>query len=506
MEGSVAYRHVPTASGARRRARGLGGDARPQRGGPPRPDAEGAGQCAARPRPGVRGAGGRERLDRLHAGRRPGLRGRRPRGVGAHPAGRRLRRGDAGRDPRRRRRRWSWCSTSTTTTRRSSTWCSRRSPRRTARPSSSVRSGHRAPTTRGPWPRRAITAGFATVLRWGFGLRVSDTHGMKAMRRAAVEPIVRAVSQRHRPLRHRARAAGRPRRSGRRRGAGDGRGAPAVAHADRTARRRARWSGWCGSASSSGATAVALASMTAPRFAAALSEHPVASHAVGEVAGEILEALRRRRARPARVLRVAALRRHDGRPHVRARQPPRPAASCSARARCRSSAVPARSRTAPRCRCSRRRCPTRGSRPSRSASSARPTAPRSRAGPTSRANPRPCCSLADPFSFPVDGVPAPPERRPSRAAGDRRRGVGGARSRRQPARARRRASRRRGAVGVFLDGRRGAHRRVAGLSTGRAAYVVTRGEGNRIEELAGQPAHRARAGLRGARERGGPRR
>jgi glycosyltransferase involved in cell wall biosynthesis len=42
-----------------------------------------------------------------------------------------------------------------------------------------------------PWPRRAITAGFATVLRLGFGLRVSDTHGMKAMRREAVEPIVR---------------------------------------------------------------------------------------------------------------------------------------------------------------------------------------------------------------------------------------------------------------------------------------------------------------------------
>lgn len=42
-----------------------------------------------------------------------------------------------------------------------------------------------------PWPRRAITAGFSMVLRYGFGLRVSDTHGMKAMRRAQVEPIVR---------------------------------------------------------------------------------------------------------------------------------------------------------------------------------------------------------------------------------------------------------------------------------------------------------------------------
>jgi glycosyltransferase involved in cell wall biosynthesis len=49
----------------------------------------------------------------------------------------------------------------------------------------------RAPGTRDtrPWPRRAITAGFSVVLRVGFGLRVSDTHGMKAMRRAAVEPI-----------------------------------------------------------------------------------------------------------------------------------------------------------------------------------------------------------------------------------------------------------------------------------------------------------------------------
>jgi glycosyltransferase involved in cell wall biosynthesis len=51
----------------------------------------------------------------------------------------------------------------------------------------------RAPGTNDtrPWPRRAITAGFSAVLRLGFGLEVSDTHGMKAMRREAVEPIVR---------------------------------------------------------------------------------------------------------------------------------------------------------------------------------------------------------------------------------------------------------------------------------------------------------------------------
>jgi hypothetical protein len=35
-----------------------------------------------------------------------------------------------------------------------------------------------------------ITAGFSTLLRGGFGLHVSDTHGMKAMRREVVQPIV----------------------------------------------------------------------------------------------------------------------------------------------------------------------------------------------------------------------------------------------------------------------------------------------------------------------------
>jgi glycosyltransferase AglD len=42
------------------------------------------------------------------------------------------------------------------------------------------------------WPRRVVTAVFSTILRIGYGLRVSDTHGMKALRRAAVEPHARA--------------------------------------------------------------------------------------------------------------------------------------------------------------------------------------------------------------------------------------------------------------------------------------------------------------------------
>lgn len=43
------------------------------------------------------------------------------------------------------------------------------------------------------WPRRLVTAVFATVLRRGFKLSVVDTHGMKAMRKASVAPLVAAV-------------------------------------------------------------------------------------------------------------------------------------------------------------------------------------------------------------------------------------------------------------------------------------------------------------------------
>jgi hypothetical protein len=38
--------------------------------------------------------------------------------------------------------------------------------------------------------RRIVTAAFSFVLRAGFGLEVSDTHGMKVLRRAALAPIV----------------------------------------------------------------------------------------------------------------------------------------------------------------------------------------------------------------------------------------------------------------------------------------------------------------------------
>jgi len=43
-----------------------------------------------------------------------------------------------------------------------------------------------------PWPRRMVTLVFSTILRVGFGLTVSDTHGMKVLRRAPLVPLAEA--------------------------------------------------------------------------------------------------------------------------------------------------------------------------------------------------------------------------------------------------------------------------------------------------------------------------
>ena len=50
----------------------------------------------------------------------------------------------------------------------------------------------RAPGARDerPWPRRLVTTVFSRLLRVGFSLSVCDTHGMKAMRGTAVDPIL----------------------------------------------------------------------------------------------------------------------------------------------------------------------------------------------------------------------------------------------------------------------------------------------------------------------------
>jgi glycosyltransferase involved in cell wall biosynthesis len=51
--------------------------------------------------------------------------------------------------------------------------------------------GEGATDSRSPL-RKLATAVFSTLLRVAFGLHVSDTHGIKAMNRAAVEPFARA--------------------------------------------------------------------------------------------------------------------------------------------------------------------------------------------------------------------------------------------------------------------------------------------------------------------------
>ena len=53
--------------------------------------------------------------------------------------------------------------------------------------------GEGANDTRDPL-RKLATGVFATILRVVFGLKVSDTHGIKAMRRAAVEPYARVCT------------------------------------------------------------------------------------------------------------------------------------------------------------------------------------------------------------------------------------------------------------------------------------------------------------------------
>ncbi|MGH9280873.1 MAG: glycosyltransferase family 2 protein [Acidimicrobiales bacterium] len=39
------------------------------------------------------------------------------------------------------------------------------------------------------WKRRMVTAVFSSILRYGFGLKVSDTHGIKVMRRAPLKDL-----------------------------------------------------------------------------------------------------------------------------------------------------------------------------------------------------------------------------------------------------------------------------------------------------------------------------
>ena len=228
--------------------------------------------------------------------------------------------------------------------------------------------------------------------------------------------------------------------------------------------------------------------VTAPRFAAALSEHPVAS-----------QRGRRGRGRGARafggdepdllvLLRLAALRRRDGRPHVRAR------ATSSNRGDARRHRGRRRRRRPrgrgrrPACRCSRPRAPTPRSR--RSSLDVETHARRRRdhgLARSRRTTRRPCSCSPIRSASRSTASSRRLARGPSRPPGDRRRGVGGTGPGRQPARARR-AHRRRPARSACSSRGSRCGGRVAGLPPGRRAL--------RHHPRRGQPHRGARRALR----------
>lgn len=57
--------------------------------------------------------------------------------------------------------------------------------------------GLHGPADRRPWRRRVITRGYNAILRALFGLRASDTHGMKALRTDAVRSLIDSTICRH---------------------------------------------------------------------------------------------------------------------------------------------------------------------------------------------------------------------------------------------------------------------------------------------------------------------
>ena len=459
----------------------VGGDARAQRGGLPRPVAEGLVERAPRPRP------GRSRCSWSRTARRDStladadaLRGRRPTRSSCSPARwpTTARRCAPGSSPPRATS--SSSSTSTTTTPTSSTTCSRRLAR-AGRPRDRrrVEAGAGHPRHRARGPRRAITAGFADVLRFGFGLRVSDTHGMKAMRRDDGRADRPALPQRHRPLRHRARAA-------------------------RRARRALAWPR-CRSSVEERRPSRSPISRRVPRTMLGLVRLRVQlwRRAVGPPDRPLPRPLRRRAlAAPGRRARGRRGRGRDARasstatsptssccfasPHFvgalddlafALAQPARPRVMLGATA----VAVvggPTRSRTGPRCRRVRRVvCPTPTLTPV--ALDLEAHARRRRDHRLARARPRPATLLllADPFTFPIDGFLAPaatttgPDLQVIGGVASAARGPG-----RQPPRrstAQRRDDRARSACSS--TGCRRAHRRVAGLPPGRPAATSSPG-------------------------------
>ena len=246
--------------------------------------------------------------------------------------------------------------------------------------------------------------------------------------------------------------------------------------------------------------------MTAPRFAAALSEHPVASHAVGEVAGEVLDAF----GGDEPDLLVLFVSPHfvgaiDDLTFALA-EPARTAGDARRHRGGRASAG-----------CPRGRGRARGRRLRGLVSRRHPHAGRARRGTHARRRrghrlARPRRRSVDPAAarrsvqLPARRLPRPPARRPSRPPGDRRRGVGGARSGRQPPgarRPRRHRPARSASSSTACPCARWCRR---GVGRSAAPYVVTRGEGNRDLRARGPLRHRPRAGhARPSAARGGPR-
>ena len=251
--------------------------------------------------------------------------------------------------------------------------------------------------------RRLVTDVFSGILRYGFGLSVSDTHGMKAMRRDVGRAARTGVPQRHRPLRHRADPAGRARRSA------STVELPVVV----VERRPSRSPIW----RRVPRTLLGLAPPPAPAVASTASGVPgrreplrrctVPAPAAGarRRRGGRPDArpARRRRPRPRGVLRLAALRGRTRRRRARAaRRCSRPHVLDRHHRERGDRGDATRSRTASGSPRSPRACPAASSNPWRCAPRPRPTAPRSWAGPSATSTPDLLLLAADPFTFPTD--------------------------------------------------------------------------------------------------------
>jgi small ligand-binding sensory domain FIST len=226
--------------------------------------------------------------------------------------------------------------------------------------------------------------------------------------------------------------------------------------------------------------------VTRPRFAAALSEHPVASHAVGEVAGEVLEAFGGEE--PDLLVCFAS-------PHFVGAMEDLTAALggvLGPRVMLGATVVGVvggahEVEDAPGVSVFAVSCPDAELTPVSLAVERTPDGAAVTGWPDLEGDPSTLLLLADPFSFPIDGFLARlrddrPGLQVVGGAASAARGPGG---NRLALDGRVTAS---GAVGVFLDGLPVRAVVSQGCRPVGAPYVITRGGGNRIEELAGRPA------------------